>query len=322
MKAAGLFSGGLDSLLAIKLVQKQGIDVFAISFTSPFFIDEEKKKKLEKIAEQQKFKIKFIDLGEDYLKLVRNPLHKHGKNMNPCIDCHAFMLRKAKEYADKIKAKFVFTGEVLNERPMSQNIQSLEVVEAQSGLKGKLLRPLSAKLLLETDAEKKGYVDREKLLDFNGRSRKPQISLAKRFKIKEYETPAGGCLLTCEGFSNKLKDLFDNKRKVSVKDVELIKYGRYFRHKKSIIIVGRNEKGNEQLLKLKSPKDYFLEVPSHGSPITILQGKDTEFAAQLTATYSDSEDKKVLVKYGKKKLSKDIVVKQIPKEKAKKYLID
>jgi len=322
MKAVGLFSGGLDSLLAIKLVQKQGIDVAAVSFTSPFFVDKAKKMKLQEAAKRHVFNIRFIDLGNNYLKLVRNPPHGYGKNMNPCIDCHAFMLKKAKQYASKIKAKFVFTGEVLGERPMSQSKKSLAIVEKESGLKGKLLRPLSAKLLPETEAEKKGYVDREKLMDIQGKGRKRQIALAKKFRIREYETPAGGCLLTCEGYSNKLKELFKHRKRVSIMDAELLKVGRYFRYKNSAIVVGRNERDNKRLLELKNSKNLMFEVPVHSGPITILQGKDIKFAAALTAAYSDCEDKEVLVKYGNGKLDKEITVEQADKEKVRKYLIN
>jgi tRNA U34 2-thiouridine synthase MnmA/TrmU len=312
MKAVGLFSGGLDSLLAIKLIQKQGIDVTTISFSSPFFINKEKKKKLEETARKNKFKIKFIEFGYDYLKLVRNPPHGYGKNMNPCIDCHAFMLKKAKQYANKIGAKFVFTGEVLDERPMSQNRKSLEIVASEAGLKGKLLRPLSAKLLQETEAEKKNWVDRDKLMGLRGRSRKPQFELAKKFGIKEYETPGGGCLLTYPEYSKKLKDLFEHKKKVSLNDARLLRAGRHFRHGKNKIIVGRNEEDNKQLLKLKEKKDLKFEVKSYMGPITLLQGKAdkkiVKLAASLTARYSDADIDKIKVKYGKDKFNKELTV--------------
>lgn len=306
MKAVGLFSGGLDSLLAIKLIQKQGFEVIAVSFRSPFFISDEKKKTLEKTAKKEKFKVKFIEFGPEYIKIVRKPKHGHGKNMNPCIDCHAYMLKKAKQYADKIKAKFVFTGEVLDERPMSQNKRSLDIVEKEAGLKGKLLRPLSAKLLDETEAEKK-WVDRNKLSDIRGRSRKKQFELVKKFKIKEFETPGGGCLLTTEGYSNKLRDLFKNNKTVSANDIKLLKIGRHFRLGKNKIIVGRNEADNKFLEKQKEIK---FEAKDFVGPITLLQGKpikkSIELAASLTARYSDADKDEVKIKYGKK----EIVVKK------------
>jgi tRNA U34 2-thiouridine synthase MnmA/TrmU len=216
------------------------------------------------------------------------------------------MLRKAKAYAKKIGAKFVFTGEVLDERPMSQNRGSLKVVEEEAGLKGKLLRPLSAKLLPETEAEKKGYVNREKLMGIRGRSRKPQFALAKKFKLKEFETPGGGCLLTFEAYANKLRDLFKHKKDVSLNDVQLLKIGRHFRIGKNKIIVGRNKHDNDALLKLKGKGDYVFEAVDVMGPVTLLQGAKTkktiELAASLTARYSDAKQDKVKVMYNKKEI--------------------
>ena len=315
MKAVALFSGGLDSILAIKLIQKQGIDVIAVSFRSPFFVNDEKKKKLEKVAKKEKFKIKFIELRNDYLRLVKDPKYGHGRNINPCIDCHAFMLRKAKKYADDIKAKFIFTGEVLNERPMSQNLGSLNIVAKEARLKGKILRPLSAKLLEKTEAEERGYVDRSKLLDINGRSRKKQIFLAKKFKLREFENPAGGCLLTCEGYAKKLKDLFRHSRRIDRKEVELLKIGRHFRFGSNKIIVGRNKEDNEVLEKVRAKMDYIFMVEGFQGPITLLKGKKTKdairIAASLTARYSDANLKKIKVKYGQKKINKKVFVQPI-----------
>lgn len=315
IKAVALFSGGLDSVLAVKLVQKQGIDVYAAAFCSPFFIaGKEKKAKLREYAKRLKFRVKLIELGADYLRLVRKPKYGHGKNINPCIDCHAFMLKKAKQYSKKINAKFIFTGEVLDERPMSQNKASLDIVAREAGLKGKLLRPLSANLLPETEAEKKGFVDRDKLMSVKGRSRKPQFELAKRFKIKEYETPAGGCLLTSEAYSNKLKDLFKHNKKIGVDNVRLLKVGRHFRAGKNKIIVGRNKEDNEQLLKSKKGSLVF-EAKGIMGPTTLLIGKpnkkSVELAASLTARYSDAKKDKVLIIYGKKALNREITAVKI-----------
>jgi len=316
MKAIALFSGGLDSLLAIKLIQSQGTEVIAVAFRSPFYIaSEEKKKKLEKVAKKNKFKIKFIEFGKDYLKLIRKPKYGYGKNLNPCIDCHAFMLKKAKKYANKINASFIFTGEVLNERPLSQNRQSLDIVEKESGLKGKLLRPLSAKLLPKTEAEKKKIVNRNKLLDISGRSRKRQFKLARKFGIKEFETPAGGCLLTNKEYSNKLRDLFNNNKKIDLDDIKLLRVGRHFRVRKNKIIVGRNEKENKALLKSKQKSDIILEVKDYVGPITILKGKLTkkaiQLAASLTARYSDAKRHKVIVRYYKGKIKREVVVNKL-----------
>ena len=188
VKAIGLFSGGLDSILAAKLIQDQRINVKLINFYTPFFPS----KNAVKMAKQLNLKVKEIDITKDYLKMLRKPKHGYGSEMNPCMDCKIFMLKKAKKYAKRIKAKFIFTGEVIGERPMSQNKKALELIEREAGLKGKLLRPLSAKLLPVTEAEKK-WVNRNKLLDVSGRRREKQMKLAKKFKIKQYPSPSGPC---------------------------------------------------------------------------------------------------------------------------------
>jgi tRNA U34 2-thiouridine synthase MnmA/TrmU len=319
IKALGLFSGGLDSILAAELIQEQGIKIELINFTTPFF----QSTNAREMAKQINLKLKEIDITKDYLKMLRKPKHGYGSALNPCIDCKIFMLRKAKIYAKEIGAKFIFTGEVLGERPMSQNKNALELIEREAGLRGKLLRPLSAKLLPITEAERK-WVDREKLLDIQGRRRERQMKLANQFKIKDYPTPAGGCLLTNKEYANKVKDLLSYK-KISMKDLQLLKIGRHFRFEKSKIIVGRNEKENKELLRLKDSPDYVFEVPNIGSPITILQGQKTKeaisLAARLTAHYSDSKENKTLVKYGKKNLSKALIASDIKSDEIKKLNI-
>ncbi|MBW2966712.1 hypothetical protein KY342_06435 [Candidatus Woesearchaeota archaeon] len=322
MKALSLFSGGLDSALAIKLVQEQGIEVIALNFVSPFCTCIGKGCSIVELAKKLKVPIKLMDKGKDYLKLIRHPKHGYGKGINPCIDCKIFIFKKAKQYAKKIKAKFIITGEVLGQRPMSQHYRTLMLIEKEAGLKGKLVRPLCAGLMPETEAEKKAWIDRTKLLKFKGRKRISQLDLAKKYKIDGFMCGGSGCRLTNKEFANKLRDIFKHKKRIQTNDLHLLKFGRHFRFNNSKIIVGRNQQDNEKLMKLKSKSDYVFEVPDIGSPITILQGKDIEFAAKLTATYSDAEDKKVLVKYGKNKLSKNIIAKQIPKEKARKYLIN
>jgi len=322
MKALALLSGGLDSTLAVKVILDQGIDVVGINFVSPFHISD--KNEVEKVAKKFKIPLKTVNLDKDYLRVIRNPKHGYGKHMNPCIDCRIFMLKKAKEYAEEIGASFIFTGEVLDERPMTQTRENLDLIEKEAGLKGKLLRPLSAKLLPKTEAEK-GWVDRKKLLDIKGRSRKRQIELAKKYRIKEYPSPAGGCLLTYKEFADKVRDLLKQKKKVSIKDINLLKIGRHFRFKKNKIIVGRNEEENKQLLKMKEKNDYYFEVPGCGSPITILRGPKTKEvikkAAELTAHYSDAKEKKILVKYGIEKLNKSLSVVSINNNEIKKLRI-
>ena len=312
MKALALLSGGLDSILAVKLIQEQGIDVVAVNFTSPFCLCGRSGCGAAGMAEQLEIPLKIMNVGEDYLKILRNPKYGYGKNMNPCIDCRIFMFKKAKKYAEEIGASFLFTGEVLNERPMSQHRKALTVTEKEAGLEGKILRPLSAKLLPETEAEKKGWVNREKLLDIRGRSRKKQIKLTKEFGIKDYPCPAGGCLLTYKEFAAKIRDLFIQKKKVGIKDINLLKIGRHFRFGKNKIIVGRNEAENKQLERMRGKNDYCFEVPDCGSPITLLQGPKTREAerksAALTLRYSDIKLGEALVKFGREKMDKSVVV--------------
>ena len=315
IKALGLFSGGLDSILAAKLVQKQGIKVLLVNYTTPFFSS----KKAIEMAKQIKLSLKEFDITKDYIKMLRKPKHGYGSALNPCIDCKIFMLKKAKKYAKEIGASFIFTGEVLGERPMSQNKNALELIEKEAGLKGKLLRPLSAKLL---KTEK--WINRDNLLDIEGRRRDRQIELAKKFRIKNYPTPAGGCLLTNKEYASKVRDLLRHNKRIAKNDIILLKIGRHFRFKNNKIIVGRNEKENKELLSLKSNSDYIFEVPNIGSPITLLQGPKTRTAistaASLTVHYSDSEGK-ALVNYGKKNLSKAFVASDIKDNEIKKLRI-
>ncbi len=322
MKALALFSGGLDSILAVKLLQEQGIDVTALSFVSPFFGN---KKELEKIAEKNNIKLRLRNINRDYIKILKKPKHGYGKNMNPCIDCKILMLKTAKKYAEKIGARFIFTGEVLGQRPMSQRKNTLMLIEKKAGLEEKLLRPLSAKLLPETEAEKKGIVDREKLKAIKGRSRKAQFSLAKRFNIKKYKAPAGGCLLTYKGYSNKVKDLLKHKKRIKAEDIMILKIGRHFRKGKNKILVGRDEQDNKKLLKLKKKSDYKFEAKDIMGPITLLQGPKIKsaikLAAQLTARYSDAKEFPAKIKYGKEKFNKEIKVNKIKNKELEKLRI-
>ena len=312
VKALGLLSGGLDSTLAVKLILDQGIDVEALKFTSPFCqCDKGGKCHAAEAAKKFKIQLKTIDKGKDYLKILRHPKYGYGSGMNPCIDCRIYTLKKAKKYAKEIGANFIFTGEVLGQRPMSQHMKALNIIEKEAGLEGKILRPLSAKLLPITEAERNDLVDRSKLLGISGRGRKEQIETAKRLKI-DYPCPSGGCLLTDKEFAKKIRDLFKNKKRIARNDLEHLKIGRHFRFEKSKIIVGRNEKENKRLLELKQKTDYMFEVPNIGSPTTLLQGSKTkeaiEKAAQLTARYSDAKEGETIVKYGNKNLTKSLVV--------------
>jgi tRNA-specific 2-thiouridylase len=311
-KALALFSGGLDSILAVKLLLSQGIDVVAVNFVSAFTSCAKDNSGVAEAAKQLEVPLKVVELGDEYLKMIREPKHGYGKNMNPCIDCRIYILKKAKKIAEEIGADFIFTGEVLGERPMSQHFNALKIVEEESGLKGKILRPLSAKLLPETAIERKKLVNRKNLLGIRGRSRKPQLKLAEEFNIKSYPSPAGGCLLTCKEYADKLQDLFKHRKRCSMADAALLKVGRHFRLGKNKIIVGRNQAENTVLKAKKLRNDYYFEVPHTGSPITVLQGAKTKkavkIAAALTAFYSDAKTAEVTVNFGRENLSNSLIV--------------
>ena len=287
IKALLLFSGGLDSTLAAKILQEQGFEIQAIFFKSYFF--NIKEKKLD-------FGFRVVDISNKQFEIVKNPEHGYGKNMNPCIDCHLLMFKEAKKIMDKEGFDIVITGEVLDERPMSQNRKSLDFLEKESGLKGKLLRPLSAQLLEPTDLEKQGAIDRSKLYAIQGRTRKKQIELANKFGIKNYPTPAGGCLLTDPEFSNKLRELLEKNKKVSKDDLNLLYYGRHFWHNNVKIVVGRDEAENQAIEKLKQEGDVLIELKDIPGPITLVRGKDEQAifkAKELTKYYSlKARDKK------------------------------
>lgn len=325
MLALALLSGGLDSIMAAKMILDQGIEVAAVNFVSPFCLCGKSGCGSLKVSQQLNIPLKVINVGEEYLRIIKNPKHGYGRNMNPCIDCRIFMIRKAKEYAKEIGASFIFTGEVLGERPMSQHRKALETIEKEADLAGKILRPLSAKLLPETEAEKKRWIKREELLDIKGRSRKKQFALAEHYGINDYPCPSGGCLLTYKEFADKVRDLFRYNKRATMKDIPLLKVGRHFRYGRNKIIVGRSEDENKQLLKLKKIADYFFEVPSCGSPITLLQGpkhrKAIEKAASLTARYSDTKDQIVTVKFGAQRFDRLITVPILSDEEIEKLRI-
>jgi tRNA-specific 2-thiouridylase len=312
MKALALLSGGLDSILATKLVLDQGIEVIAVTFILPVVV--EKVDYAGKTVERFGIPQIRVEMGDDYLEVIRNPKYGYGSGMNPCIDCRIYMLREAKRIANEIGAKFIVTGDVLGERPMSQYRKALLLEEEEAGLEGLILRPLSAKLLPETIPEREGWVDRSALLAISGKSRKPQIALAEQFGLQDaYPSPAGGCLLTHKEFASKVKDLFEHEENVTTRDIELLRIGRHFRAASSKIVVGRNEAENELLLELKNPGDYAFEVPGYGSPITILEQsrekEAIELAAKLTARYSDAaRGEEVLVEYWNAEGKASIVV--------------
>ncbi len=313
IKAVCLFSGGLDSVIAAKLMLDEGISVFGLKIDTPFYERcADGKNKAAVAAEKLGIPLKTLDTGTEYLSIVRNPAHGHGSAMNPCIDCRIYMLKKAWKYAEQIGAKFIITGEVVGQRPMSQRTHAMKMIEKKARLCGRIVRPLSGKNLLKTEAEKKGWITRERLYGICGRSRKLQMQLAEDLGIRDYQPPGGGCLLTCAEFARKVRDLLLHKKRVSAVDLEMLKVARHFRFRKNKIIVGANEGDNKVLLKLKNKTDYLFEVPEIGSPVTVLTGKKTKdaikMAARLTLRYSDAPQGRGIVRYGKKRAVKAIRV--------------
>ncbi|MDD4908985.1 MAG: 7-cyano-7-deazaguanine synthase, partial [Candidatus Omnitrophica bacterium] len=232
MKAIALLSGGLDSILAARLILEQGIEVEGVHFTTVFYGDadyEQASGVAQKAAARLGIGLKIFEISENLIEIVKHPRHGYGANMNPCIDCHTLMFAKAGQYMWQSGASFLVTGEVLGERPMSQHKQALKTIEKESELEGLILRPLSAKLLEVTVPERQGWVDRDKLEAIQGRSRKMQMELADKFNITEYPNPAGGCLLTDPMFSGRLRDLIKHKIDFAVYDIRLLKLGRHFR---------------------------------------------------------------------------------------------
>lgn len=266
-KVLVLFSGGLDSMLVVEILRRQGLTVQGLLLTSCFFDDQVARK----VAKQLNLPLKTVDISRGQLALVKSPRHGYGKGMNPCIDCRILMLRKAREVMIKNKFDFVATGEVLGERPMTQNKNSMKLVEKESGLQGLLLRPLSARLMQITLPEKKGWINRRSLYDIFGRSRKRQIQLAQKFGLEEYPSPSGGCLLTDPEFSQKLKLLFKKYPKAGVNDIELLKNGRQFWEGKVRIVIGRQEKENKNLRQMAKAGDMIVELKNIPGPTGLLR---------------------------------------------------
>ena len=287
-KAIALFSGGLDSTLAIRLMQVQGIAVQAIHFTSPFFgVSPDSdcgKYDARRAAEMIGVPLTIINLGEEYLEMLRKPCHGYGKAINPCIDCHAYFLRKAKEIMLATGADFVITGEVLGQRPMSQRRDALAIVERDGDLQGLLLRPLSAKLLPLTIPEREGWVDREQLPSIKGRSRKLQMQLAAELGVREYPNPAGGCLLTEVSYSSKVRDIFDHSERLKARDFRLLRLGRHFRlDAVTRLIIGRDDKENSALFDSLKENETAFRWDEGGSPLGLLIGAASDDNLQAAA---------------------------------------
>lgn len=288
VKAIALLSGGLDSILAVKLIQQQNIAVTGLAFTTPFFNAD----KAKSAASQIPLPLIVEDITSEHLQMLKSPRYGYGKNMNPCIDCHTLMLKIAGGIMERTAADFLVTGEVLGQRPMSQTKQSLYVVAKNSGYADYILRPLCAQLLDPIKAEREGKINRLKLLDISGRGRKDQMRLAEEFGIRHYPPPAGGCLLTDPMFSRRLRDLITHSEDLQLRDYHLLKYGRHFRTEDtSKIIVGRNKADNDALRELTMTDDLICNMADFPGPYVLAPyGKTSaiSIAAALCVRYSDA----------------------------------
>ncbi len=299
-KAIGLLSGGLDSRLALKLMIEHGIEVIALNFVTCFCTCTPKsscKSEAKKAVEEFGIELKVINQTEELLEAVKKPKHGYGRGLNPCLDCRIAMFKKAAEIMPEVNASFIVTGEVLGERPMSQRLDAIETIERESGLKGKILRPLSAKLFDPTDVEMKGIVDRDKLLAISGKSRKPQIKLAKKLGINDYPCPAGGCLLTDKTYAKRLKSLLELNPNPSKKDLNMLRVGRHFIIDEHLVVIGRDEDENRRIEMLKEENDTMLDCQKFEGPTTIVKGNDISYellnkAVALTARYSQGREEK------------------------------
>lgn len=297
-KAVALLSGGLDSNLAVRMMQEQGVEVEAIAVKTPFCDFDCGKgcgHRVKEVAIELGINLKTVYFGEEYLKMIKDPKYGYGSGMNPCIDCRGMMYNAAKEHMEKIGADFIITGEVLGQRPMSQNGNALKIIENETQTSGKIVRPLSFKHLPLTEAESTGLVKREKLGDIKGRSRRFQLQLAKKYDIIDPPNAAGGCLLTDPAFSKRVRDLYNHSKDTpDINDVELLKIGRHFRLSDNTkLIVGRNKTENEILESLRLDDDLIFEVSNHVGPTCMLRTKkqaqnEIEIAASTALRYSDS----------------------------------
>lgn len=298
VKVVSLFSGGLDSSLAILLMLRQNIEVHAVMFLTHFGCDIADRSSCSHdpypMAERFGFNVRVCHLGEKFVEIVKKPRFGHGRNLNPCVDCRILMLNEAKYVMEQLGAEAIVTGEVLGQRPMSQMKNNLRLIERMTGLRGRLLRPLSARLLDPTIPELQGKIDRDRLESISGRSRKRQMELAEEFGLEDYPTPASGCLLTDPNYTRRLRDLLEHSPVIDFDALNLLKAGRHFRFSPDAkIIVGRNEEDNNRIEQHKGKNDIVFEAKETGSPITILRGKPTadaiEFAARVTARYCDQK---------------------------------
>jgi len=293
-RALALFSGGLDSILACRVIMAQNIPVQAVKFVTPFFghgLLARSADYASEIKERYGIEVILRDISAPYLAMVGKPAHGYGKHFNPCLDCKILMLTEARRLLPELGATFIITGEVVGQRPMSQRLDTLRLIERESGCRDILLRPLSARSLPETRVEREGFVAREKLPYFKGRDRSPQIKLAATFGINDYPAPAGGCVLTDPNLSGRIRTFYEEQKEICTADVLLLRVGRHFRLPDGgWLIVGRDEKENDRLLEHKEPDDWLLKVMDRPGPTAILRhvgsSRDMEVAAGIVVRYA------------------------------------
>jgi tRNA-uridine 2-sulfurtransferase len=312
-KVVALLSGGLDSQLAVKMMQKQGFEVSAVAIKTPFCDFDCGRGcgfEIRERADALNVNLKTVYLGDEYIEMLKHPKYGFGSGMNPCIDCRSMMFKAAKKHMDEIGAEFIISGEVLGQRPMSQHGPALRTIEKESGLEGYIVRPLSAALLPKTIPEEAGLIKREDLGKIRGRTRRMQLDMAKEFGIENPPNAGGGCLLTDPAFGLRAKDLFAHVETPTVNDIDLLKIGRHFRlDEKTKLIVGRNKDENDVIKALALPNDLLFTAKDHMGPVSILRGENLEdhqlLCASVTLRYSDAPketDQTVIVQHGEQSL--------------------
>ncbi|MGB0724056.1 MAG: tRNA (5-methylaminomethyl-2-thiouridylate)-methyltransferase [Nitrosopumilus sp.] len=323
-KVVALLSGGLDSQLAIKMMQEQGFDVSAVAIKTPFCDFDCGRGcgfEIRERADDLDVNLKTVYLGDEYIEMLKKPKHGIGSGFNPCIDCRSMMFDAGKKHMEEIGAEFIISGEVLGQRPMSQYKQALRIIEKESDLVGKIVRPLSAALLPETDPEKDGLIKRENLGMIRGRTRKNQLEMAKKYGIENPPNAGGGCLLTEPHFGIKAKDLFEHTKNPTINDIDLLKIGRHFRlDEETKFVVGRNKDENEMIKAIALPDDILLEAKDFFGPVSILRGTDLKkhlkFAASVTLRYSDAPNDKTAIVLIKNKDSDEEISSESAKEES------
>ena len=321
-KVVALLSGGLDSQLAVRMMQEQGFDVSAVAIKTPFCDFDCGRGcgfEIRERADDLDVNLKTVYLGDEYIEMLKHPKHGTGAGFNPCVDCRSMMFEAAKKHMDEIGAEFIISGEVLGQRPMSQHAPALRTIEKETGLLGKIVRPLSAGLLPETDPEKDGLIKRENLGMIKGRTRRAQLQMAKEYGIENPPNAGGGCLLTDPVFGIRAKDLFEHIETPTINDIDLLKIGRQFRlDEETKLVVGRNKDENEMIKAIALPGDILLESRDYMGPVSILRGKNADkhvkFASTVTLRYSDSpKEEKCYVSVNKNQ-KKDEILSESAKE--------